>query len=101
MHNSATKHLSINNYQNSQDSSLTPNSTPPLTNNLQGNQAQPRSSQVLSYSNPTLEKEEASQNNNDANSDDEGFIPQLGTIIDRENRQTFASSHHGNDEPYH
>lgn len=95
MHNSATKQLSINNYRNSEDSSLTPNSTPPLTGNLItqtiNNQ---RSSQVLSNSNPTQEKEEAS------NRSDEGFSPPIGTVfIDRENRQTFASSHAGVDEP--
>ena len=58
VHNSATNKLSLEQYRNSEDSSLTPVSTPPLTGNMIVNQAQPRSSQGLSYSNPTQEKEE-------------------------------------------
>ena len=72
MHNSATKQLSIDKYRNSEDSSLTPNSTPPLTGNIaMGHQANPRSSvdQAMSISNPTQEKEEENS--------DEGFNPPI------------------------
>lgn len=107
VHNSARKQLSINNYRNSEDSSLTPNSTPPLTNNLLGNQAQPRSSQVLSGSNPTQGKEEnwnkIDIDDNGNSDDEEGFNPHVnaGDSKDRENRYTFASSHAGRDDSYH
>ena len=105
VHNSARKQLSINNYRNSEDSSLTPNSTPPLTNNLLGNQAQPRSSQVLSGSNPTQGRDEAwNKMDYEERNSEEGFIPHIGSggnPIERENRQTFASSHAGKDEAYH
>lgn len=107
MHNSARKQLSINNYRNSEDSSLTPNSTPPLTNNLLGNQAQPRSSQVLSGSNPTQGKEEnwnkIDIDDNGNSDDEEGFNQHVngGNPNERENRYTFASSHAGKDESFH
>lgn len=96
MHNSATKHLSINNYRNSEDSSLTPNSTPPLTGNLAAQLHNPRSSQGMSISNPTQEKEELPDETSE-----EGINAHIGTFIDRENRQTFASSHAGKDEHHH
>ena len=39
MHNNATNKLSLIDYRNSEDSSLTPGSTPPLTGNMMVNQA--------------------------------------------------------------
>lgn len=90
MHNSATKQLSINGYRNSEDSSLTPNSTPPLTGNLAvPHRGETRSSVGMSISNPTQEREELQG----GETSDDNINAHIGIQIDRENRQTFASSH--------